>query len=391
MSERTATAAAAPRAVPRPTRQGLPDISATFDRFVYPLQQRGLALSLGVGGRLVSTLLAPSAPLPRSDSVRELRRRFEALIEEDLANVERGAYPRDLLYQFPITEYLSRLPEALTDVPRFFWRSYRGNFADVPVGDGRDRYPDYYLRTFHWQTDGWLSSRSARLYDASVEFLFGGTADVMRRMAIPPVTALRAAARQRRGGAPLRILDIGCGTGRFLRQLVRALPDAQLFGLDLSRHYLAEARRRFDPSQDVSFVVENAETLPFSSGYFDAVTCVFMFHELPKPVRRRVAREVRRVLAPGGRFVICDSAQLSDSAAVEDVLLGFPKSYHEPFYRGYLSDDLAGVMGEAGLAVIESRPHLVAKVVVGEKRRPPRSGRGTPRRRSGGGPTATRR
>jgi ubiquinone/menaquinone biosynthesis C-methylase UbiE len=352
----------------------LPSLSATFDRVVYPAQQRGLALSLGVGGRLVSTLLAPTAPLPSAGSVRELRRRFDALIEEDLANVERGAYPRELLYQFPLVEYLARLPEALSDVPRFFWRSYRGNFADVPVRGGEERYPDYYLRTFHWQTDGWLSSRSARLYDASVEFLFGGTADVMRRMAIPPVTAMQdAAARRRRRGAALRILDIGCGTGRFLRQLGRALPDARLYGLDLSRHYLAEARRHFAPSQDVSFVVENAETLPFAAGYFDVVTSVFMFHELPKPVRRRVTREVRRVLAPGGRFVICDSAQLGDSREVADVLLSFPKSYHEPFYRGYLSDDLANVMRDGGLVVKESRAHLVSKVVVGEKRR---SGRG---------------
>jgi len=105
---------------------------------------------------------------------------------------------------------------------------------------------------------------------------------------------------------------------------------------------------------------------------------VFMFHELPKPVRRRVTREVRRVLAPGGRFVICDSAQLSDSGEVADVLLGFPESYHEPFYRGYLSDDLSAVMSDCGLTVTESRSHLVSKVVVGEKRRPARAERRLP-------------
>lgn len=348
----------------------LPNLSATFDRVVYPARQRGLALSLGVGGRVVSTLLAPTAPLPSSGSVRELRRRFDALLEQDLANVEAGHYPRELLYQMPILPYLVRLPEALTDIPRFLWRSYRGNYADVPGRGGGDRYPDYYLRTFHWQTDGWLSSRSARLYDPGVELLFGGTADVMRRMAIPPVTAMAACA-----GRPLRILDIGCGTARFLSQLGRALPDAQLYGLDLSKHYLGEARRHFAAAQDVSFVVENAESLPFAAGYFDVVTSVFMFHELPKPVRRRVVREARRVLAPGGRLVICDSAQLSDSAVVEDVLLAFPKSYHEPFYRGYLSDDLAQIMRDCGLHVLDSRPHLVSKVVVGEKRRAGRTRR----------------
>ena len=42
-----------------------------------------------------------------------------------------------------------------------------------------DKYPDYYLQNFHYQSDGWLSSKSARLYDYQVESLFLGTADAM--------------------------------------------------------------------------------------------------------------------------------------------------------------------------------------------------------------------
>ncbi len=346
-----------------PLGEWLPQLSETIDRLAYPTQQRGLALSLGVGGRLWSQLLAPRQKRPDLDAIRELGERFEALLAADLANVRAGAYPRELLYQFPLLEYLSKLPEALVDVPRFLFRSWAGNHADLPAASDSGLYPDYYRRNFHWQTDGWLSSRSARLYDASVEFLFGGTADVMRRMAIPPITEL---ARQRR--RPLRILDIGCGTGRFLRQLSRALPDARFYGLDLSRHYISEARSHFSAEEDVSLVVENAESMPFGSSTFDVVTSVFMFHELPKPVRRKVAREARRVLAKGGLFVVCDSAQLSDSAAIADVLNGFPESYHEPFYRGYLRDDLATVLEECGFAAPSSAPHLVSKVVAATKR-----------------------
>lgn len=339
----------------------LPDVGNLFDRVVYTTQQRSLALSLGVGGRIWSQLLAPTQPPPSTASLLELQQRFDSLLQRDLDNVRRGAYPRELLYQFPLTEYLWRLPEALTDVPRFLWRSYRGNFADVPEADA-GLYPEYYRRTFHWQTDGWFSSRSARLYDASVEFLFGGTADVMRRMAVPPITEFAAD-----HPAPLRILDIGCGTGRFLRQLGRALPDARLYGLDLSKHYLGEARRNFAHEVDVSFVVENAESIPFADEHFDVVTSVFMLHELPKPVRRRVLREAARVLRAGGLLVLCDSAQVSDSAGIEDILLSFPRSYHEPFYRGYLTDDLGALLRSVGLAVESSEPHLVSKVVVGRK------------------------
>jgi hypothetical protein len=78
-------------------------------------------------------------------------------------------------------------------------------------------------------------------------------------------------------------------------------------------------------------------------------------------------REAWRVLVPGGRFVVCDSAQLADSPELGTVLQGFSAAYHEPYYKGYLRDDLAAVMRECGFEVEQSVPHLVSKVVVGRK------------------------
>jgi ubiquinone/menaquinone biosynthesis C-methylase UbiE len=345
-------------------------LTASIDRLRYRAQQYGLAMPLAVAGRFWNLVLSPGQERFSVSVLKAVQQRYDALLEQDLANVERGYYPRELLYQFPLFDYLRRVPEALLDVPRFLLRSYRGRHDELPRAVDRSRYPHYYLRTFHWQTDGWLSERSARLYDIGVEFLFGGTADVMRRMAIPPVVdAVRGKTRP-------RILDIGCGTGRFLLQLSRALPNAKLYGLDMSGPYLLEAGALL-AGTDASFIAENAEAMPLGDAQFDAVTSVYLFHELPADARRRVMREALRVLIPGGRFVVVDSAQLADSAELEPVMAAFPAAYHEPYYKGYLRDDLAEVMRESGFDVESSAPHLVSKVVVGRKpRRATRRARG---------------
>jgi ubiquinone/menaquinone biosynthesis C-methylase UbiE len=241
-----------------------------------------------------------------------------------------------------------------------------GQHEDLDDAAAPERYPQYYRRNFHWQTDGYLGHRSAELYDLQVELLFGGTADVMRRRLIPPVVRHAAAAGHSRT-RPLKLLDVACGTGHFLRMLGKALPDAQLVGVDLSPHYVARARSLLPREMNVSLLAENAEALPFVDSYFDAVTCVFMFHELPADVRARVLAEMARVVRPGGIVVVADSLQLQDAPELQQELLAFPETFHEPYYLSYLQDDLAARMKDAGLRVAEEQAHFLTKLVVAAK------------------------
>jgi len=338
-------------------------LRARLDRTGYHLQQGGLALSSNFVLRAWHRAIQPDLPPPSKPQIRALRKRFLSLLAEDLDNVERGIYPRDLLFQLPLGSYLRTLPEAVIDASRIYRRSRLGIHDELPEGIDLERYPAYYRRNFHWQTDGWLSDRSARLYDLMVEVLFGGTADIMRRMALPPILDCT------RKNPELRVLDIACGTGRFLLQLHRAAPRARLYGIDLSAPYLNMAREVLTDVPELSLLVENAEAIPLKDDSFDVVSSIFLFHELPKDARRNVAREALRVLKPGGRFVICDSAQMSDSAEISDFLEGFKNMYHEPYYKGYLNDDLTSMLTEVGFESISSAPKFVAKVVVGTKAR----------------------
>lgn len=308
--------------------------------------------------------------LSRPEAIQSLRARMEQLFEEDWMDAEEGLYPRSLINGFglglPLLEYASAAPKLVADLPRTRSRILREDFSELPEDASPERYPAYYARNFHYQSEGYLGHTSAELYDLQVELLFGGTADVMRRRLIPPVVRFARTSGSSRT-RPLKLLDVACGTGHLLRMLGEALPDARLTGLDLSPHYVARARELLPREHEVSLVVDNAESLPFLDSHFDVATNVFLFHELPRDVGQRVLSEMARVVRPGGLVVVADSIQLHDAPELREELLRFPMRFHEPYYKGYIEDDLAGRVREAGLRVIEQRCAFLTKVVVAEK------------------------
>ena len=333
-----------------------------LDRLAYRSQHLSFLINATVmqeAARLVTRTPRPHVP---AAEVRALLRRRDALHARDLANVDDGLYPRELLFDIPFRRYARALPRLVRDTPRMARRMKRGDFRDIPAVD-RERYPAYYRRNFHWQTDGYFSEHSAEVYELGVELLFRGTADVMRRQIIPPIT------RFLRSESATRLLDVGCGTGRTLHQIARTHPTMQLWGVDLSPAYVRHARKQLAELAEVTLAVENAEALPFADGAFDIVTSVYLFHELPRNARRNVVREMHRVLRAGGLLVIEDSAQIAESAEIETALREFPREFHEPFYADYLGDDLASVLAECGFEVSSVEPHLVAKVVIAKKKR----------------------
>lgn len=95
---------------------------------------------------------------------------------------------------------------------------------------------------------------------------------------------------------PLRILDLGCGTGYFTRQLARRYPDARISAVDLSPGMLQYARASFD--REVHWSLADAERLPFAAGTFDVVFSNLMLQWCDRP--EQVFDECRRVLARDG-------------------------------------------------------------------------------------------
>jgi SAM-dependent methyltransferase len=100
----------------------------------------------------------------------------------------------------------------------------------------------------------------------------------------------------------LPVLDYGCGHG--MASVVLARRGAGVMAFDLSPGYLAEARRRARANDvTIEFLEADAERLPFADGSFARVWGNAILHHLDLP---SAARELHRVLQPGGVAVFCE-------------------------------------------------------------------------------------
>ena len=321
-------------------------MSSGFDKFSFDAAQRA-RIAWYFGQKLLAARRSRPQPVPASLRGRPMpdRRRIladlKALFAQDWRNIEAGYYalPPEGIGN-PVAA-LYRAADFFADLAAVDARRHGGKeqrlFDPAPPGS----YPGYYLQKFHFQSDGYLSLASAERYDHQVEVLFGGGAAAMRRQALVPLKSALA------GRAAGRLLDIACGTGRFLREVKTNYPRLHVSGLDLSPHYLAVARRALDPWSRVRLVEGAAEAMPFGDGEFDAATCIYLFHELPPPVRREAVGEIARVLKPGGTLILVDSLQTGDEPIYDAMLDYFPLAFHEPYYASYLREDLDGLMRPA--------------------------------------------
>lgn len=103
-----------------------------------------------------------------------------------------------------------------------------------------------------------------------------------------------------------KILEIGCGTGLWLGEFIKwGVRPEQLTGLDLLPEVLVTARQHY--SEKIGLVCGNGAFLPFASETFDLILQATVFTSiLDQAMRRAVAREMLRVLAPRGYIIWYD-------------------------------------------------------------------------------------
>jgi SAM-dependent methyltransferase len=156
------------------------------------------------------------------------------------------------------------------------------------------------------------------------------------------------------------IVDLGCGPGLVLRDLGERYPAAILYGYDVTPAMIAHGQQLAYRGATPTLTVHDVTTqpLPHSPGTVHLVSMSSVLHVLDEPLP--VLAEIRRVLAPGGTFLLHDwirqplpaylawRRDVMKEGEVESRRRGFRLF---PVHNKYTPEDWQWLLGEAGFAI----------------------------------------
>ena len=144
------------------------------------------------------------------------------------------------------------------------------------------------------------------------------------------------------------LLDVGCGTGFLIDQLTKRKA-ARYCGVDLSDEMIRVAKGK--EIRGAQFLVGSADRLPYPDESFDIVTCSQSFHHYPYP--EKAMQEAKRVLKPGGLYILSDTGIGGIGAWIDNhILFKLAKSgdCHTTNRKG-----IERMMAGAGFTIADSR------------------------------------
>ncbi|MEE8425792.1 MAG: methyltransferase domain-containing protein [Woeseiaceae bacterium] len=104
-----------------------------------------------------------------------------------------------------------------------------------------------------------------------------------------------------------RVLDLACGTGTLSIWIKSAHPQAEIVGIDGDPEMLSFATNKATSAGvSIEFRTAMSYDLPYPDASFDRVVSSLFFHHLTWDNKIKTAREVCRVLKPGGQFHVAD-------------------------------------------------------------------------------------
>jgi ubiquinone/menaquinone biosynthesis C-methylase UbiE len=173
--------------------------------------------------------------------------------------------------------------------------------------------------------------------------------DLVQRWLVGDVRFKRRLIQQAGIAGGQRVLDLGCGTGTLAIMVKQMHPEAEVAGLDADPQMLRVAMAKAGRTGvAVTFDRGMTYSLPYPDASVDRVLSSLMIHHLKTPDKERTAREIQRVLKPGGQLHVID--------------FGRPRSFYGKLLGPFLhifeeaNDNVAGRLPE-----IFARPGLTVQ------------------------------
>ena len=153
------------------------------------------------------------------------------------------------------------------------------------------------------------------------------------------------------GFKPTRILDMGCAIGTETIGYKMHWPEAEVHGLDLSGAFVRFAHTwAEDQGVEMHYRQANAAETGYEDGQFDLIVSHIMFHETWDDVLEKAMKEAKRLLAPGGKFVVGDVPyQPSNIPMTKQVTNAWQvQNNGEPYWTGFADRDMKTDLVAAG-------------------------------------------
>lgn len=145
----------------------------------------------------------------------------------------------------------------------------------------------------------------------------------------------------------MKVLDVGCGKGFLVKDLMLECPGLEVFGLDVSLYAIVNAPEELAGRLHLG----TAEKLPFADKSFDLVLSINCLHNLPRPKAVRALAEIERI-GRGRSYVVVDSYLTEEQKQLfEDWVLtaefhDFPEGWYAAFKEAGFTGDWAWTIVE---------------------------------------------
>jgi ubiquinone/menaquinone biosynthesis C-methylase UbiE len=161
----------------------------------------------------------------------------------------------------------------------------------------------------------------------------------------------------------MHVLDVGCGTGDDVRAIAEIVgPEGRVAGIDPSRALIHEATARGVPP-NAQFELASADALPFDDATFDAVRAERVFQHLAE--RECAARELKRVLKPGGTALLLDQdwGSLIISGADRPTTERIVRALIDHHTNAWAGREAPGLLRRAGFSGVSVAPLVAAPIL----------------------------